>query len=140
MNVWASAVKPCKKLCRVETESFMHRFQHLADFNLVFEYSTTQYFDILIIILLNHFQKENLQPVKIAIDRPSDKFLGFLNKHYGLADPVKQMNNYVVFDGFFPDPARNVDKNGTSDTESHHHRFVLIIILIFKTQTLIMYY
>lgn len=39
----------------------------------------------------------------MAIDRPSDKFLGFLKKYYSLSSPVKQMNNYVVFDGFFPD-------------------------------------
>lgn len=42
--------------------------------------------------------------MKLAIDRPSDKFLGFLNKHYGLVNPVKQMNNFVVFDEFFPEP------------------------------------
>ncbi|KAL1517301.1 hypothetical protein ABEB36_001082 [Hypothenemus hampei] len=47
-------------------------------------------------------QREQIEPVKLAIDRPSNKFLGFLNKHYGLNTPVKQMNNYVVFDGFFP--------------------------------------
>lgn len=49
------------------------------------------------------FQKENVEPVKLAIDRPSEKFLAFLNKHYKLNSPIKQMNNYVVFDGFFPD-------------------------------------
>ncbi|CAH1968297.1 unnamed protein product [Acanthoscelides obtectus] len=46
-------------------------------------------------------QKEGIEPVKMAIDRPSEKLLGFLNKHYGLHSPVKQMNNYVVYDGFF---------------------------------------
>lgn len=50
----------------------------------------------------------------MAIDRPSDKFLGFLNKHYGLANPVKQMNNYVVFDGFFP---RSSETTRTVDTD-----------------------
>lgn len=38
----------------------------------------------------------------MALDRPSDKFLNFLNKYYALNTPIKQMNNYVVFDGFFP--------------------------------------
>lgn len=52
-------------------------------------------------------QKEGVEPVKLAIDRPSDKFLGFLNKHYCLNNGIKQMNNYVVFDGFFPE---KVDK------------------------------
>ncbi|KAJ8950650.1 hypothetical protein NQ318_010850 [Aromia moschata] len=47
-------------------------------------------------------QKEEIEPVKMAIDRPSEKFLGFLNKHYTLNSPVKQMNNFVVFDDFFP--------------------------------------
>lgn len=43
----------------------------------------------------------------MAIDRPSDKFLGFLKKHYSLNDPIRQMNNYVVFDGFFADSEKN---------------------------------
>nr|CAI5836715.1 unnamed protein product [Callosobruchus analis] len=52
-------------------------------------------------------QKEGIEPVKMAIDRPSEKLLGFLNKHYGLHSPVKQMNNYVVYDGFFPKVLEN---------------------------------
>ncbi|CAH1278387.1 unnamed protein product [Diabrotica balteata] len=47
-------------------------------------------------------QRENVEPVQMAIDRPSEKLLGFFNKHYQLNEPVKQMNNYVVYDGFFP--------------------------------------
>lgn len=54
-------------------------------------------------VLFEHMlQKEGIAPVQMAIDRPSEKLLGFLNKHYSLKDPVKQMNNYVVFDDFFP--------------------------------------
>nr|CAH7713237.1 unnamed protein product [Callosobruchus chinensis] len=52
-------------------------------------------------------QKEGIEPVKMAVDRPSEKLLGFLNKHYGLHSPVKQMNNYVVYDGFFPKASEN---------------------------------
>ncbi|KAK9891422.1 hypothetical protein WA026_014659 [Henosepilachna vigintioctopunctata] len=48
-------------------------------------------------------ERENVKPSSLAIDRPSEKFLNFLNKHYNLHSPVRQMNNYVVFDGFFPD-------------------------------------
>lgn len=62
-------------------------------------------------------RKEQIQPVKIAIDRPSDKFLGFLNKHYGLNAPVKQMNNFVVFDGFFPratEPTKPVETDNSN--------------------------
>lgn len=46
-------------------------------------------------------QEENIEPVCLAIDRPSEKFLGFLRKHYDLTGPIPQMNNFVVFDGFF---------------------------------------
>ncbi|CAH0546557.1 unnamed protein product [Brassicogethes aeneus] len=55
------------------------------------------------ILYENMLEEEQIEPVKIAIDRPSDKFLGFLRKHYHLNSPIKQMNNYVVFDGFFPE-------------------------------------
>ncbi|KAK9752381.1 GNAT acetyltransferase, Mec-17 [Popillia japonica] len=44
--------------------------------------------------------KEQSEPVKMAIDRPSDKFLGFLNKHYSLNNPVRQIDlvtNFLVF-------------------------------------------
>ncbi|KAJ8916882.1 hypothetical protein NQ315_013350 [Exocentrus adspersus] len=60
-------------------------------------------------------QKEEIEPVQMAIDRPSDKFLGFLNKHYTLHSPVKQMNNYVVFDGFFP---RSSEQTETKESKS----------------------
>jgi len=46
--------------------------------------------------------EEQVAPVKLAIDRPSEKFLKFLRKHYGLERTVPQSNNFVVFDGFFP--------------------------------------
>lgn len=62
-----------------------------------------------------YLQKEKLEPVKVAIDRPSDRFLGFLNKHYGLKNPVKQMNNYVVYDGFFPE---GKEQNETEDNNN----------------------
>ena len=37
----------------------------------------------------------------LAIDRPSDKFLYFLRKHYELTNIIPQVNNFVIFDGFF---------------------------------------
>lgn len=46
-------------------------------------------------------QRENFQPCKLAIDRPSDKLLGFMRKHYGLVQTIPQMNNFVLFEGFF---------------------------------------
>jgi len=46
---------------------------------------------------------ENSHPRFMAIDRPSVKFLSFLRKHYGLANIIPQVNNYVIFGGFFKD-------------------------------------
>ncbi|XP_072226935.1 alpha-tubulin N-acetyltransferase 1 isoform X3 [Leuresthes tenuis] len=46
-------------------------------------------------------QHKNLKPVLMAYDRPSPKFLSFLGKHYCLTQSVPQVNNFVVFDGFF---------------------------------------
>uniref|UniRef100_A0A4W5P3P8 Alpha-tubulin N-acetyltransferase 1 n=1 Tax=Hucho hucho TaxID=62062 RepID=A0A4W5P3P8_9TELE len=49
-----------------------------------------------------------LQPVLMAYDRPSPKFLSFLEKHYCLKNSVPQVNNFVVFDGFFTNRSGNV--------------------------------
>ncbi|XP_029919484.1 alpha-tubulin N-acetyltransferase 1 isoform X3 [Myripristis murdjan] len=46
-------------------------------------------------------QHKHLEPVLMAYDRPSPKFLSFLSKHYCLTESVPQVNNFVVFDGFF---------------------------------------
>lgn len=46
-------------------------------------------------------QHEGLRPAKIAYDRPSSKFTGFLRKHFGLSSFTPQNNNFVVFDQFF---------------------------------------
>jgi alpha-tubulin N-acetyltransferase 1 len=43
-------------------------------------------------------------PARLAIDRPSAKFLGFLRKHYGLTDYEPQTNNFVVFNLYFDEP------------------------------------
>ena len=50
--------------------------------------------------------KENIEPRKLGYDRPSGKFLNFLNKHYKLKDYVQQNNNFVVYKDYFND-----DKN-----------------------------
>ncbi|XP_068188420.1 alpha-tubulin N-acetyltransferase 1-like [Antennarius striatus] len=44
---------------------------------------------------------KSLEPVLMAYDRPSPKFLSFLAKHYLLTKSVPQVNNFVVFEGFF---------------------------------------
>ncbi|XP_063287398.1 alpha-tubulin N-acetyltransferase 1 isoform X1 [Pelobates fuscus] len=46
---------------------------------------------------------EQIEPQHLAIDRPSDKFLSFLRKHYNLRSTIPQVNNFVVFEGFFRD-------------------------------------
>ena len=37
----------------------------------------------------------------MAIDRPSPKLLAFLRKYYDLSATIPQVNNYVIFEGFF---------------------------------------
>jgi GNAT superfamily N-acetyltransferase len=53
---------------------------------------------------------ENLDPGRLAYDRPSPKFIAFLRKHYALAEYVPQSNNFVVFNDYFrtgpPNPGR----------------------------------
>jgi len=40
-------------------------------------------------------------PGQLAIDRPSVKFKSFLRKHYGLSRNIPQVNNFVIYEGFF---------------------------------------
>lgn len=44
---------------------------------------------------------KRVEPGQLAYDRPSPKFLSFLEKHYDLINSVPQVNNFVVFSGFF---------------------------------------
>ncbi|KAL0118780.1 hypothetical protein PUN28_009447 [Cardiocondyla obscurior] len=63
-------------------------------------------------ILYQHMlSEENIRPVKLAIDRPSEKFLAFLRKYYGLSKIIPQNNKFVVFEGFFDDESRDVRTN-----------------------------
>ncbi|XP_069121494.1 alpha-tubulin N-acetyltransferase 1-like isoform X2 [Argopecten irradians] len=43
----------------------------------------------------------NVKPHHMAIDKPSFKFSEFLKKHYNLKAEIPQVNNFVVFEGFF---------------------------------------
>ena len=47
---------------------------------------------------------EGSRPEKLAYDRPSEKLIGFLRKHFGLAKYVPQNNNFVVFDAYWQPP------------------------------------
>lgn len=44
---------------------------------------------------------EALSPVQLAYDRPSNKFLPFLRKHFGLSSYTPQNNNFVIFDEYY---------------------------------------
>uniref|UniRef100_A0A8D0LAL2 Alpha-tubulin N-acetyltransferase 1 n=1 Tax=Sphenodon punctatus TaxID=8508 RepID=A0A8D0LAL2_SPHPU len=46
-------------------------------------------------------QHERVEPYQLAVDRPSEKLLCFLRKHYSLRETIPQVNNFVVFEGFF---------------------------------------
>lgn len=46
-------------------------------------------------------ENEGVSPASLAIDRPSDKMLGFYKKKFSLSAPLKQPNNFVVFRDFF---------------------------------------
>ncbi|CAK6978927.1 alpha-tubulin N-acetyltransferase 1 isoform X3 [Scomber scombrus] len=46
-------------------------------------------------------QHKDSEPVLMAYDRPSPKFLSFLAKKYCLTQSVPQVNNFVVFEAFF---------------------------------------
>ena len=54
--------------------------------------------------------REKIEPKKMGFDRPSQKFLNFLNKYYGLNNYVPQNNNYVVFKDYFKDVPMKRDK------------------------------
>jgi alpha-tubulin N-acetyltransferase 1 len=44
---------------------------------------------------------EKVKPENLGYDKPSNKFLNFLEKHYNLTDYVPQNNNFVVFKNYF---------------------------------------
>lgn len=53
---------------------------------------------------------EQVEPQHLAIDRPSEKFTSFLKKHYNLRSTIPQVNNFVIFEGFFRDRKAPVRK------------------------------
>ena len=46
-------------------------------------------------------EAEQREPASLALDRPSEKFLGFMRKHYGLKKFRTQSNKFLVFDEFW---------------------------------------
>ena len=67
-----------------------------------------QLFDYMI-----NFEKKN--PKEIAYDKPSDKFLNFLQKYFNLVNFIQQNNNYVVFDEFFNYIANNLTYDNSTN-------------------------
>ncbi|XP_047488712.1 alpha-tubulin N-acetyltransferase-like isoform X4 [Penaeus chinensis] len=55
-------------------------------------------------------REQNVRPEHMAVDKPSDKFLAFLRKHYGLSRTIPQINNFVIFDSFFQDRPITTDE------------------------------
>lgn len=60
-------------------------------------------------------ESEGYKPNQLAVDRPSDKLLAFLRKHYGLERQIPQMNNFVIYDGFFE---LNQDANNNNNSSA----------------------
>ena len=52
---------------------------------------------------MDFFQSECISAHDIAVDKPSDAFLQFLEKYYSLSKPIWQSTNFVVFPSFFKD-------------------------------------
>ncbi|XP_068149338.1 alpha-tubulin N-acetyltransferase 1 isoform X2 [Drosophila tropicalis] len=58
-------------------------------------------------------KEEHWTPIKCSVDRPSEKLLAFLAKHYGLQRTIPQANNFVLYEGFF-------NNNNDNDNGSNH--------------------
>lgn len=70
----------------------------------------------------------------MAIDRPSEKFLGFLQKHYGLVKFIPQVNNFVIYEGFFDSDV--VSNNKSTDIATNLR---LVFLLYYFKCNLILY-
>jgi len=65
---------------------------------------------------------KNVLPQKLAIDKPSEKFLSFLYKHYGLSKIYPQNNNFVLFEGFFNEEVESrISMSSRNQTSSPIH-------------------
>ncbi|CAH1390394.1 unnamed protein product [Nezara viridula] len=70
-------------------------------------------------------EEEHIKPIKLAIDRPSEKFISFLKKHYGLENIIRQTNNFVVFRGFFNNLKNNTTENSPRRSYGSPYRATL---------------
>ncbi|VDM13307.1 unnamed protein product [Wuchereria bancrofti] len=60
-------------------------------------------------------QQENSSAKNVAIDKPSQSLLQFMNKHYGLNEPIWQVTNFVVYPPFF----ENINVCNSSSTSTN---------------------
>jgi hypothetical protein len=77
--------------------------------------------------LFDYMMREERSIVEhFAIDKPSDKLIFFLKKHFGLSKIMPQVNNFVVFDGFFVKREDYAGKKkrwgGLDQTDDTRHR------------------
>lgn len=64
---------------------------------------------------------ENINPEKIAYDRPSDKLLKFLKKYYNLKNYIPQNNNFVIYEEYFfsENSCRNYLNNNSNNKNNY---------------------
>ncbi|CAF0904921.1 unnamed protein product [Adineta ricciae] len=62
---------------------------------------------------------EKCNAYELAIDRPSNKCLGFLQKHYQLLAPIHQVNNFVVYNAFFNRPFNLPSRKSSASRRVH---------------------
>ena len=64
---------------------------------------------------------KKINPVELAYDRPTLRFLAFLKRNYGLENYIQQENNFTIYDEFF-ESERN--KNNETQYDSDTHRVI----------------
>ena len=75
------------------------------------------------IMFTEMLSKEKIEARKMGFDRPSPKFINFLNKYYGLNDYVPQNNNYVVFKDYFIDIPQKRDKYDIYNNDDNKNNY-----------------
>ncbi|XP_026286566.1 alpha-tubulin N-acetyltransferase isoform X2 [Frankliniella occidentalis] len=66
-------------------------------------------------------QDQRISPNHLALDQPSESFLSFMCKHYGLDSIIPQMNSFVVYDCFFDgrsDKGRGSSSHGSTGSKT----------------------
>ncbi|XP_016972035.1 alpha-tubulin N-acetyltransferase 2 [Drosophila rhopaloa] len=58
---------------------------------------------------------------KCSVDRPSEKLLAFLGKHYGLVRPIPQGNNFVLYEDFFEDAHAQAQAHAQAHAQAQAH-------------------